>query len=124
MKELILIKKLILNDLREKFINAKSAEEAKEIILNFDKKNKELSTTCSLCFIRNSIDTKDSFYKAEKDFLDEHLPIYDVCKNKFYEEILSSKFRKELEGFLENITLNFWNVSLFLRKKVLSIFKK
>lgn len=27
-----------LNDLREKFINAKSAEEAKEIILNFDKK--------------------------------------------------------------------------------------
>ena len=51
----------------------------------------------SLCRIRHSIDTRDTFYEKENDFFDKNSPAYDEINNRFYKLILNSKFRKELE---------------------------
>lgn len=57
----------------------------------------EFDTLSQLAYIRSSIDTKDAFYDAEKEFLDEKGPELSVYSNAFNHQILSSKNRLALE---------------------------
>ena len=51
----------------------------------------------NLVYIRHSIDTEDEFYAKEKDFLDENMPLYQNIVVKYYNELINSKFKSELE---------------------------
>ncbi len=51
----------------------------------------------TLVSIRHTINTADSFYEAEQDFIDGADPIYEGLKTEFYAALVASKFRAELE---------------------------
>ena len=63
----------------------------------FDALNQHLSTDLNLCEIRHTINTKDSYYKQEEDYLNEILPIVQEDLVRVGNVILESPYRKELE---------------------------
>jgi M3 family oligoendopeptidase len=58
---------------------------------------RNVNTMFTLCYIRHSIDTNDEFYKKEKEYIDEVQPEVDELVTQYYQELINSKFRKELE---------------------------
>ncbi len=58
----------------------------------------EFQSMYNICLIRHTIDTKDNFYEKENKFFDENNPSYQALNSEFYQCILDSKFRKELEA--------------------------
>ena len=57
----------------------------------------DFETMAQLVYIRHSIDTNDTFYKAENEFLDESSPIIQEYITDYYRALVNSKFRAELE---------------------------
>lgn len=57
-----------------------------------------VNTMFNLCMIRHTVDTNDDFYKAEQDYLDDAQPLFQAHITKFYEALVQSKFRPELEN--------------------------
>ena len=55
----------------EKLKNAKSYEEARAVFLEEEERSKEVETTATLAYVRQSIDTRDEFYDGEIEFWDE-----------------------------------------------------
>lgn len=55
------------------------------------------STMSFLCYIRNSIDTTDSYYESEMEYLDENGPIFSAAQTKYTKALVYSKYRLELE---------------------------
>ncbi|TCS91602.1 M3 family oligoendopeptidase [Keratinibaculum paraultunense] len=91
----------VIGDEFEKLLNdfdqSRSFEEQNEIIERINHIRSNVETMRSLAHIRHSINTKDEFYAKEKDFLDENMPLYQNMVMKFYEALVNSKFREELE---------------------------
>ena len=52
----------------------------------------------NICHIRHTADTRHAFYEKENDFFDQHMPAYQALTNKFYEALLRSSFRAEIEN--------------------------
>ncbi|MFC0186883.1 M3 family oligoendopeptidase [Fictibacillus aquaticus] len=46
---------------------------------------------------RYTINTADDFYKKEQGFMDENLPVYQGMIKRFYEALVKSSYKKELE---------------------------
>ncbi|MEC0232502.1 M3 family oligoendopeptidase [Paenibacillus alba] len=65
----------------------------------------ELESMESIARIRHSVDTTDEFYKAEQEFLDEIEPLYQGLITEFYQALIHSTYRSELE--------NKWGKQLF-----------
>ncbi len=57
----------------------------------------EFDSMWNICYVRHSIDTQDDFYTKENDFFDYEKPNFDALVNRFYEKMLQSPYRKELE---------------------------
>ncbi|OCA87067.1 M3 family oligoendopeptidase [Pseudobacillus wudalianchiensis] len=57
----------------------------------------QISTMMDLCHIRHTIDTNDSFYKQEQDYMDEVSPRMEGIASQINEALLASSFREELE---------------------------
>ncbi|KMY53451.1 oligoendopeptidase F [Bacillus sp. FJAT-27231] len=57
----------------------------------------QISTMMDLCHIRHTIDTNDSFYKREQDYMDEVSPRMEGIAAQINEALLASSFREELE---------------------------
>lgn len=89
----------------EKFKHAKNVEEQSEAMKNINKISNELGTMFNLCYIRHTIDTNDEFYKAENDYMDEVMPLVEGLSSEYYQALVSSEFRTELE--------NRWGKQLF-----------
>ncbi len=86
-----------LQDLTERFKNAQSYEEARAVFLEKEEKEKHPDTMGTLAFIRQSIDTRDEFYKEEKDFWDEFEPEVEEFEQEWLEALLESPFRRDFE---------------------------
>lgn len=56
-----------------------------------------LETQANLVSIRHSIDTEDAFYKSEKEYIDEVMPVMQEFKTDYYRAIVDSPFRAQLE---------------------------
>ncbi|MET1013186.1 MAG: M3 family oligoendopeptidase [Paenisporosarcina sp.] len=84
--------------LLNKFKEANSVEEQSEAIAKINEFRESFSTQGNLAFIRSSIDTKDEFYQKERDYFDEVSPQLEELVTAYYKELVSSKFRNELEG--------------------------
>ena len=77
--------------------NAKSYEEARAVFLEYEKAEKAVDTTATLAYIRQSIDTRDAFYSAEKDFWDEFGPQIEEYTQQWIAAMLESPFRGDFE---------------------------
>lgn len=80
-----------------RFDAASSAGEQNEVMKEINDIRNDLGTMFNLVYIRHSIDTNDEFYKAEQDIMDELEPQVDGLITKYYQSLVNSKFRPELE---------------------------
>jgi len=79
------------------FIQAVSVEEQCTAMDQVNQLRNDLGTMFTLASIRHSIDTNDEFYKAEQDYMDEVQPEIEGLVTKYYQALVDSKFRSELE---------------------------
>lgn len=86
-----------LNELRQRFDNVKSVEEFLAIHEEYKAYSIALDTNMRIAFIRFTQDTRDEFYAAEKDYLDEIGPEIGVANAEVARCYLTSPFRSELE---------------------------
>nr|WP_018962083.1 M3 family oligoendopeptidase [Sporolactobacillus vineae] len=82
----------------EAFKTASSASEAEKAAGRINQVRRHLDTLFNLVEIRHTVNTNDAFYKAENDFMDETMPVFEGKTNMYYKLLLSSPFRKELEA--------------------------
>lgn len=82
----------------EKFSRSQSVSEQSEAMSELNRIRNEVDTMFNICYIRHSIDTNDEFYKAEQDYLDELAPNVEGLVTRYYEALLDSPFRNELEA--------------------------
>lgn len=86
----------------ERFEKGKNSRRTKEAIGFINRIRNDFGTMSTLCSIRHSIDTTDTFYKEEQDFFDEYEPVAQGYVTKYYKALLSSPFRAELEDYYGN----------------------
>jgi len=79
------------------FSKADSAEKQCEIMDKVINLRNHIDTMITLVSIRHSINTADDFYDKENDYCDEINPLLYGFTTDFYEALVTSKFRKELE---------------------------
>ena len=84
-------------DYTEKLKNTQSYEEARAVFLAYQEEYKKEDTMTVLAYIRQSIDTRDAFYIAEKDFWDENLPEIEEYEQEWIKALVESPFRKDFE---------------------------
>ena len=63
----------------------------------------QVATQCNIAYIRHTIDTRDAFYEAEQDFIDEAMPKIQELDQQVTHALLRSPFRKELSGALGSL---------------------
>ena len=81
----------------ERFVNAKSFEEADEIYRYASKSDVEYNSKVSVARIRHDIDMNDEFYAEEVSFYNSELPKLRPVMNEWTKATLQSPFRKEFE---------------------------
>ena len=82
----------------EKFKNATTAEEAFAAYKENDEANAHLFSMFSIARIRNTLDTTNPEYDAEKTYMDEVSPKLQAITQNFTQALLASPFRKEMEA--------------------------
>ena len=82
---------------------AKSADEVVSCRDRYNALSDEFSTMYCLSEIRFTLDTRDEFYQAEKDYYDQVLPKLSVIDREYAAAMLESPFRKELEEKLSPV---------------------
>ncbi|MBU3143411.1 M3 family oligoendopeptidase [Clostridium sp. CF012] len=85
------------NELLTKFNNCASFEEANSIMVEINELRGDIESMSELVGIRHTIDTTDTFYEGEQDFIDENMPIYQGLIAKYYDALINSQFRPKLE---------------------------
>ena len=84
-------------DVLSRIRSAGSAREQIDAYRDFDQTRMEVDTQISLAYVRHTIDTRDAFYEAENDFLDEIGPSFQELGRQVDLALLDSKFRPALE---------------------------
>ncbi len=70
---------------------------AREIFLNLNQKQEHFHTMEELASIRNSIDTRDTFYEKEMEYFHSIKPRIHVEMKKFHEVFLAGRFLSDFE---------------------------
>lgn len=81
----------------ERFEKAGSVEEQSRAMHEINEIRNDLGTMFNLCSIRHSIDTTDEFYKTEQDYMDEMEPEIEGLTTRYYQALVDSKFRPNME---------------------------
>ena len=81
--------------LTERLAGASSYEEAREVFLQHEAYQRELSTLQTLAYIRHSIDTRDTFYDQEMDFWSEASPELMAFDTAWKHALLASPYRAD-----------------------------
>ena len=81
----------------DQFKKSTSVEQQSEAMKQINAIRNSVGTMMNLVYVRNSIDTNDEYYKAERDFLDDLSPKVDDLITNYYKALISSSFRGELE---------------------------
>ncbi|MCH5159638.1 MAG: M3 family oligoendopeptidase [Clostridiales bacterium] len=86
-----------LADFKRRFEAAKTVREFYKIHDEYKAYDEQMGTNIRIAFIRFTQDTRDEFYAAEQDYLDEIGPEISVANAEIANCYLNSPFRKELE---------------------------
>lgn len=86
-----------MNELLVDFNNAEHVQQQITAIEKINELRNDVSTMFNLCYIRHSVDTNDEFYQAEQDYMDEVSPKVEGLTTKYYEALVQSKFKDQLE---------------------------
>lgn len=89
--------KVAFDGLLKNFKHAENVEEQTTAMNEINKLRNEIGTMFTLASIRHSIDTNDEFYKAEQDYMDEIQPEVEGLVSLYYQALVESRFRRELE---------------------------
>lgn len=81
----------------DRFKQAESAAEQTKAMMEINELRNELGTMFNLCYIRHSIDTNDEYYKKEQEFIDDISPEIEGLTTKYYQALVESPYRSELE---------------------------
>ena len=79
------------------FKNAENLEVQVKAMDEINVLRNSMDTMKTLCSIRYTIDSTDEFYTAEQDYFDEISPLVEEKITEFYKELVTSKFKTELE---------------------------
>ena len=71
----------------KEFDLADSAEEQLSLISRSDEMLSDLYTMSTIAEIRNTVDTRDSFYEGEKAFFDDFMPVMQTKMQELVEKI-------------------------------------
>ena len=104
--------------LLEAFHEANSFEEQSHLVEEINQLRREYSSMYNICHIRHTIDTRDTFYETENNFFDNNNPSFDALVNQYYEALLASRFRKQLEEKWGNQVFTIAELSLKTFKPV------
>ncbi|MEJ5230417.1 MAG: M3 family oligoendopeptidase, partial [Pseudothermotoga sp.] len=81
----------------DKLKTARNSSQAREVVDEINKIREDFSTAFVICSIRYCMNTKDEFYKKEKDFFDGAVPIAEGLSTEYYKALLESPFKDDLE---------------------------
>lgn len=84
-------------ELLQKFNDAGSFEEQELALVEINKLRSFYDTMENIMYVRHTIDTNDEFYKEENDYFDENGPRFKQYGTKFYEALVNSPYRAQLE---------------------------
>jgi M3 family oligoendopeptidase len=100
---------VLINELKA----ADSSDKQLKSISRINEIRNNIETMGTLSHIRYTINTEDKFYDEEKSYWDEYSPLYDELNSIFYNELVHSKFRKQLE---EKLGKQFFTLAEFSLK--------
>ena len=86
-----------LADFKRRFESAQTIDEFYAVHDEYKQYDEQMGTNIRIAFIRFTQDTRDEFYAAEQDYLDEIGPEISVASAAICNCYLTSKFRKQLE---------------------------
>ncbi len=78
--------------------NANEFETAENALSVINNLRQEFTSMASIGQIRHTINTLDTFYDAENQYYDESGPIFESLTHDFYQKLIVSPFRPELEA--------------------------
>ncbi|MBF4693877.1 M3 family oligoendopeptidase [Fusibacter ferrireducens] len=96
----------------EKFSGANSAQEQIEILHEISVLRNNIETAATLVSIRHTINTEDTFYDAENDFIDDAMPTYEEMVDRLYNALNQSKFKDALRSEFGEHLFNIVNVKM------------
>ena len=79
---------------------SKSAQEQIDIHMKLTELIEQYYTMSSLAYIRHTLNTEDSFYSSEQDYYDENGPHFVKLLMDYYNNLVKSPYRDELEKAL------------------------
>lgn len=79
------------------FETATSVASQNEIMSQINKVRNGFLTMAELCSVRHTINTEDTFYEAEQDYMDQVAPVVEGITSDFYRALLRSPFKAALE---------------------------
>ncbi len=82
--------------LTERVRNAANGEAVLEAFREQERLSRHAQTMVSIATVRNSIDTRDAFYEAEKEFYDTNLPAFEEHSQNLMLAIFESPYRDEV----------------------------
>lgn len=85
------------NALVEEFNCASGFEQQDKAMEAINDLRNEFESMKEIASVRHTVDTADEFYRDEQDFFDTNIPSYQELVSKYYESLVNSKFRDELE---------------------------
>lgn len=84
-------------ELLHKFSQAASLSEQDAAMVKINAMRGEFESMSQIVYIRHTVDTTDSYYEQEQTYFDENMPIYQGLVSQFYQALLVSQYRSELE---------------------------
>ena len=84
----------------EKITNAKSAKEVLDARKDLLNEMEELSTQSSLSYMRWSCDTKNEFYKGEKEYYEQNMPLLSGVQIAYTQAMMNTPFKEEVQKVL------------------------
>lgn len=72
-------------------------EEQKAAVAAINKLRSRFDTMETLVSVRHSMNTEDTFYKAEQDYMDETGPVIQEYITEYYRALVNSKYRAQFE---------------------------
>ena len=105
--------KAAMEDAAAKIANASGAQEQIDAFEAYTAESVQWNTLQSLSYVRNTVNTKDEFYAAEREYFDNVGPELQEVSQKIDAALLDSPFRKELEAHYG--TLLFKNMEISRR---------